>query len=161
MASCRSGLALRFFYLIRDDVFTASDRSKFFDFIIPVVPFVDASNSCDQLLERFEKAGFEVKVCVLFRIEQFNTHEPIQIHFCERYPKWIGPQGVSKRFGGKDHQPAPASNSGEKPSALLYPAKRQSILDMHGLMVLTFLTLIVTGIYVVQFQKWVSTVERS
>lgn len=49
---------LRFFYLIRDDVFTASDRSKFFDFIIPVVPYVDASNSCDQLLQRFEEAGF-------------------------------------------------------------------------------------------------------
>lgn len=50
---------LRFFYLIRDDVFTASDRSKFFDFIIPVVPYVDASNSCDQLLQRFAEAGFE------------------------------------------------------------------------------------------------------
>nr|WP_326209174.1 hypothetical protein [uncultured Oscillibacter sp.] len=50
---------LRFFYLIRDDVFTASDRSKFFDFIIPVVPYVDASNSCDQLLQRFEEAGFD------------------------------------------------------------------------------------------------------
>ena len=49
---------LRFFYLIRDDVFTASDRSKFFDFIIPVVPYVDASNSCDQLLQRFEETGF-------------------------------------------------------------------------------------------------------
>jgi len=49
---------LRFFYLIRDDVFTASDRSKFFDFIISVVPYVDASNSCDQLLQRFEEAGF-------------------------------------------------------------------------------------------------------
>lgn len=49
---------LRFFYLIRDDVFTASDRSKFFDFIIPVVPYVDVSNSCDQLLQRFEEAGF-------------------------------------------------------------------------------------------------------
>lgn len=49
---------LRFFYLIRDDVFTASDRSKFFDFIIPVVPYVDASNSCDQLLQQFEEAGF-------------------------------------------------------------------------------------------------------
>ena len=48
---------LRFFYLIRDDVFTASDRSKFFDFIIPVVPYVDASNSCDQLLQQFEEAG--------------------------------------------------------------------------------------------------------
>lgn len=50
---------LRFFYLIRDDVFTAPDRSKFFDFIIPVVPVVDASNSCDQLLQRFKEAGFE------------------------------------------------------------------------------------------------------
>lgn len=49
---------LRFFYLIRDDVFTASDRSKFFDFIIPVVPYVDASNSCDQLLQQFTEAGF-------------------------------------------------------------------------------------------------------
>jgi len=49
---------LRFFYLIRDDVFTASDRSKFFDFIIPVVPYVDASNSYDQLLRRFEETGF-------------------------------------------------------------------------------------------------------
>lgn len=48
---------LRFFYLIRDDIFTASDRSKFFDFIIPVVPYVDASNSCDQLLQRFDEAG--------------------------------------------------------------------------------------------------------
>ncbi len=50
---------LRFFYLIRDDVFTASDRSKFFDFIIPIVPYVDASNSCDQLLQRFEEAGLK------------------------------------------------------------------------------------------------------
>jgi len=49
---------LRFFYLIRDDVFTASDRNKFFDFIIPVVPYVDASNSCNQLLQRFEETGF-------------------------------------------------------------------------------------------------------
>lgn len=48
---------LRFFYLIRDDIFTASDRSKFFDFIIPVVPYVDASNSCEQLLRRFSEVG--------------------------------------------------------------------------------------------------------
>lgn len=52
---------LRFFYLIRDDVFTSSDRSKFFDFIVPVVPYVDASNSCDQLLERFNMSGLENK----------------------------------------------------------------------------------------------------
>lgn len=47
---CPGRKPLRFFYLIRDDVFTTADRSKFFDFIIPVVPYVDASNSCDQLI---------------------------------------------------------------------------------------------------------------
>ena len=55
---CARKKPLRFFYLIRDDIFTASDRSKFFDFIIPVVPYVDSSNSCDQLLQRFDDAGF-------------------------------------------------------------------------------------------------------
>lgn len=52
---------LKFFYLIRDDVFTTVDRSKFFDFIIPVVPYVDASNSCDQLLQRFDEVGLKDK----------------------------------------------------------------------------------------------------
>ncbi|WP_370578476.1 hypothetical protein ABX014_21160 [Snodgrassella alvi] len=41
---------LRFFYLLRDDIFCTKDRTKFFDFIIPVVPVVDGSNSYDQLI---------------------------------------------------------------------------------------------------------------
>ncbi|OOX78659.1 hypothetical protein BGH94_07345 [Snodgrassella alvi] len=41
---------LRFFYLLRDDIFCTKDRTKFFDFIIPVVPVVDSSNSYDQLI---------------------------------------------------------------------------------------------------------------
>ena len=36
---------IRFFYIIKDDIFSSKDRTKFFDFIIPVVPIVDASNS--------------------------------------------------------------------------------------------------------------------
>lgn len=42
---------LRFFYLLRDDIFTSKDRTKFFDFIIPVIPVVDGSNSYEQLIE--------------------------------------------------------------------------------------------------------------
>jgi len=42
---------IKFFYLLRDDVFTSKDRTKFFDFIIPIVPVVDGSNSFDQLLK--------------------------------------------------------------------------------------------------------------
>lgn len=55
---------LRFFYLLRDDVFVSKDRTKFFDYIIPIVPVVDGTNSYDQfiahlknnnLLEKFDK----------------------------------------------------------------------------------------------------------
>jgi len=43
---------LKFFYLIRDDIYAdARDRTKFFDFIIPVMPAMDGSNARDKILE--------------------------------------------------------------------------------------------------------------
>lgn len=48
---------LRFFYLLRDDIFINKDRTKFFDFILPVVPVLDSSNAYDQIKEHFEKGG--------------------------------------------------------------------------------------------------------
>lgn len=41
--------SLRFFYLLRDDIFINKDRTKFFDFIIPVIPVVDSSNAFNKL----------------------------------------------------------------------------------------------------------------
>ena len=52
----QSSKIIRFFYLIRDDMFKSTDRTKFFDFIIPVVPVVDSSNSYDQFVEHFKSA---------------------------------------------------------------------------------------------------------
>lgn len=46
---------IRFFYLLRDDIFVSKDRTKFFDFIIPIVPILDGSNSYDQLISHFGK----------------------------------------------------------------------------------------------------------
>ena len=46
---------LRFFYLLRDDIFISKDRTKFFDLIIPIVPVVDSSNSYDQFIEHLKK----------------------------------------------------------------------------------------------------------
>lgn len=48
---------LRFFYLLRDDIFTSKDRIKFFDYIIPVVPVIDSSNSYDQFISLFQHGG--------------------------------------------------------------------------------------------------------
>lgn len=46
---------LRFFYLLRDDIFVSKDRTKFFDYIIPVVPVVDSSNSYDQFISHLKR----------------------------------------------------------------------------------------------------------
>lgn len=47
---------IRFFYLLRDDIFESKDRTKFFDFILPIVPVVDASNAYDKFIEYFKNA---------------------------------------------------------------------------------------------------------
>lgn len=48
---------LRFFYLLRDDIFVSKDRTKFFDYIIPVVPVVDSSNSYNQFIAHLKRGG--------------------------------------------------------------------------------------------------------
>lgn len=48
---------LRFFYLIKDDIFISKDRTKFFDFIMPVVPIIDGSNSYDKFISHLKKGG--------------------------------------------------------------------------------------------------------
>lgn len=50
---------IRFFYLIRDDIFTSKDRTKFFDYIIPIIPVIDSSNSYDQIISHLKKNGLE------------------------------------------------------------------------------------------------------
>lgn len=48
---------IRFFYLMRDEIFVSKDRVKFFDFIIPIVPTVNAANAYDILKKYFEDVG--------------------------------------------------------------------------------------------------------
>lgn len=47
---------IRFVYAIKEDFFNAESKTKFFDFIIPVIPVVNASNSCEKLIENIRKA---------------------------------------------------------------------------------------------------------
>lgn len=48
---------LRFFYLMRDDIFNDNkDRTKFFDFVIPVIPVVDGSNSYNKIIAYLKDA---------------------------------------------------------------------------------------------------------
>ena len=44
-----------FVYAVRDDLFCKEDRTKFFDFIIPVIPIINTTNSREALLEWLRK----------------------------------------------------------------------------------------------------------
>ena len=48
---------IRFFYLLKDDIFSSKDRTKFFDFILPIIPIVDSSNAYDKFIEHFKDGG--------------------------------------------------------------------------------------------------------
>lgn len=40
-----------FVYAVRDDIFTSQDRTKFFDYIIPVIPVINSTNSNEIFLQ--------------------------------------------------------------------------------------------------------------
>lgn len=42
-----------FIYALKDEMFKNSDRTKFFDFILPIIPVINSSNSYDFLLDKF------------------------------------------------------------------------------------------------------------
>lgn len=45
-----------FVYAVKDDIFTKEDRTKFFDFIIPVIPVINSTNSGEVLLQYLAEA---------------------------------------------------------------------------------------------------------
>ena len=52
-----------FVYALRDDMFLNRQRTKFFDFIVPIIPFVDGKNAVDKLYSEIEEAGIDASLC--------------------------------------------------------------------------------------------------
>ena len=53
---------IRFIYAVRDDIFTSQDRTKFFDFIIPVIPIINSTNSNEIILKWIKENKFDDKI---------------------------------------------------------------------------------------------------
>lgn len=50
---------IRFLYALRDDIFVNTDRTKFFEFIVPVIPIINASNSIDMVLAQGKRLALD------------------------------------------------------------------------------------------------------
>lgn len=51
---------ITFIYAVRDDMFSDNERIKFFDFIIPVIPVINSSNSSEILLHKKKKYNYNL-----------------------------------------------------------------------------------------------------
>jgi len=49
-----------FLYAIKDDMFKDESRTKFFDFIIPVIPVINSNNSFEKLSDKLKLLGSEI-----------------------------------------------------------------------------------------------------
>ena len=50
---------IRFLYALRDNMFANTDRTKFFEFIVPVIPIINSSNSIDKVIEQGERLSLD------------------------------------------------------------------------------------------------------
>lgn len=78
---------IKFIYLICDNMFTAEERTKFFDFIIPVVPFIHKGNSYDYMIKQLfpEEAKKEKNKKFLIKISLFIDNARILKNIANEY----------------------------------------------------------------------------
>ncbi|MBL7903630.1 MAG: hypothetical protein JNL22_01280 [Bacteroidales bacterium] len=60
-----------FIYAIKDDMFLDKDRTKFFDFMIPIIPVINSSNSNEKLLEIVKKNSYKISTDLIDDISLF------------------------------------------------------------------------------------------
>lgn len=60
-----------FIYAVRDDMFSDKDRTKFFDFIIPVIPVINSSNSSEIILKKKKEFGYDLSDSLIDNISYF------------------------------------------------------------------------------------------
>lgn len=53
---------IKFLYALRDDMFLSTERTKFFEFIIPVIPIINSSNSIDMVLEQGKRLELDERL---------------------------------------------------------------------------------------------------
>lgn len=60
-----------FIYAIKDDMFLDKDRTKFFDFMIPIIPVINSSNSNEKLLDIVKKNSYKISTDLIDDVSLF------------------------------------------------------------------------------------------
>lgn len=60
-----------FLYAIKDEMFLNKDRAKFFDFIVPVIPVINSSNSSEKLREIVNRNNYKINQTLIDDVSLF------------------------------------------------------------------------------------------
>lgn len=74
-----------FIYAIRDDVFIENDRTKFFDFIIPIIPVINSSNSNEKILKLVKQNGYKFSQQIIEDLANFVEDMRLLLNIINEY----------------------------------------------------------------------------
>lgn len=74
-----------FVYAVRDDMFTDKERTKFFDFIIPVIPVINSSNSSEILFKKRNELQYKLTDNLIEDISFFIDDMRLLHNICNEF----------------------------------------------------------------------------
>ena len=79
-----------FIYALKDDIFHSEDRTKLFDFIIPVVPYIDVTNSGEYLkrklkILKFKGLEFDISNDYITNVAPFISDMRVLNNICNEF----------------------------------------------------------------------------
>jgi len=91
-----------FIYAVRDEMFKDNDRTKFFDFIIPIIPVINYSNSNEQLTKALEEFGYSISTELIdevaFYVDDMRLLYNVVNEFHIYFQKFQGKEFMDKLF---------------------------------------------------------------
>ena len=90
-----NGKHVLFIYAVRDDMFKDVERTKFFDFVIPVIPIINSFNSGEKIREWVENQKFELSEDFIDNISYYIDDMRLLINICNEFSIYSGLQNSS------------------------------------------------------------------
>ncbi len=91
-----------FIYAVRDEMFKDNDRTKFFDFIIPIIPVINYSNSNEQLTKALNEFGYSISIDLIdevaFYVDDMRLLYNVVNEFHIYFQKFQGKEFMDKLF---------------------------------------------------------------
>ena len=93
---------VKFVYMLRDGILEAKDRVKFFDFVLPILPYIYSRNSESLLLKGLEPFGFDSNNRLVIAISLYIDEMRLLKNIINEYQVYEKMLNINKASSKKD-----------------------------------------------------------